>query len=333
MAIQVGQPVPWPGAAGVAGPISSSPAVDFGSPDSGRRWLKRTATATKPRIVSHDARRRTVRPPPAGRALVMATRPMTTTTPTGMASSHGERASRAQRRSARRNGSPAAATTTSRAGRGPQHHGERPRPSPVAAREGKAALSRPDHPVHCPDPTQRRFAGASASPRRPRPGSTVPRLVELFANLNDATPDPAGWARAREAEGWDGVACADHYFSVGRSVRAFPHVWASLGAMAAATSRVRLQPAFGNNLLRSPVELAQAVLMVHAQSGGRAEARRRRRMVEGRGRRPSACPSPRAPCGPGCCARPSSSCATWCRPGCAGSRASTTGSTSPSSAR
>ena len=68
------------------------------------------------------------------------------------------------------------------------------------------------------------------------------------------------------------MACADHYFSVGRSVRAFPHVWASLGAMAAATSRVRLQPAFANNLLRSPVELAQAVLMVHAQSGGRAEA-------------------------------------------------------------
>ena len=96
--------------------------------------------------------------------------------------------------------------------------------------------------------------------------------MELFANLNDATPDPAGWARAREAEGWHGVACADHFFSVGRSVRAFPHVWASLGAMAAATSRVRLQPAFGNNLLRSPVELAQAVLMVHAQSGGRAEA-------------------------------------------------------------
>jgi alkanesulfonate monooxygenase SsuD/methylene tetrahydromethanopterin reductase-like flavin-dependent oxidoreductase (luciferase family) len=96
--------------------------------------------------------------------------------------------------------------------------------------------------------------------------------VELFANLNDATPDPAAWARDREAEGWDGVACADHYFSVGRSVRAFPHVWTSLGAMAAATSRVRLQPAFGNNLLRSPVEFAQAVLMVHAQSGGRAEA-------------------------------------------------------------
>jgi alkanesulfonate monooxygenase SsuD/methylene tetrahydromethanopterin reductase-like flavin-dependent oxidoreductase (luciferase family) len=96
--------------------------------------------------------------------------------------------------------------------------------------------------------------------------------VELFANLNDASPDPAGWARAREVEGWDGVACADHYFSVGRATRAFPHVWVSLGAMAAVTSRVRLQPAFGNNLLRSPVELAQAVLMVQAQSGGRAEA-------------------------------------------------------------
>ena len=103
-------------------------------------------------------------------------------------------------------------------------------------------------------------------------GRYVPPPVELFANLTDAIADPAGWARQREAEGWHGLGCADHYFSAGRSLRAFPHVWVSLGAMAAATSRVRLQSGFGNNLLRSPVEFAQASLMLHAQSAGRAEA-------------------------------------------------------------
>jgi hypothetical protein len=96
--------------------------------------------------------------------------------------------------------------------------------------------------------------------------------VELFANLSQPCTDPAAWAREREREGWDGVACADHYFSVGRAARGFPHVWTSLGAMAAVTARVRLQPAFGNNLLRSPVEFAQAMLMLQSMSGGRAEA-------------------------------------------------------------
>jgi alkanesulfonate monooxygenase SsuD/methylene tetrahydromethanopterin reductase-like flavin-dependent oxidoreductase (luciferase family) len=96
--------------------------------------------------------------------------------------------------------------------------------------------------------------------------------VELFANLSQPCNDPAAWALERESEGWDGVACADHYFSVGRAARGFPHVWTSLGGMAAATSRVRLQPAFGNNLLRSPVEFAQAMLMLQSMSGGRAEA-------------------------------------------------------------
>ena len=96
--------------------------------------------------------------------------------------------------------------------------------------------------------------------------------MELFANLTDAVRDPAAWSREREDEGWHGLGCADHYLSVGRSVRGFPHLWASLGAMAAVTTRVQLQSAFGNNLVRSPVEFAQAALMVHAQSGGRMEA-------------------------------------------------------------
>ena len=76
----------------------------------------------------------------------------------------------------------------------------------------------------------------------------------------------------REDEGWHGLGCSDHYFSIGRMVRPFPHLWASLGAMGAVTHRVQLQSAFANNLLRSPVEFAQAALMVHSQSGGRVEA-------------------------------------------------------------
>jgi hypothetical protein len=36
--------------------------------------------------------------------------------------------------------------------------------------------------------------------------------VEWFANLTSVVDDPAGWARDREAEGYDGVACSDHFW-------------------------------------------------------------------------------------------------------------------------
>jgi alkanesulfonate monooxygenase SsuD/methylene tetrahydromethanopterin reductase-like flavin-dependent oxidoreductase (luciferase family) len=97
-------------------------------------------------------------------------------------------------------------------------------------------------------------------------------VVQWFANLSDPTPDPMGWAREREAEGYDGLGCSDHYWMPGRSQRPFPHLLVTLSAMACATERVTLTPSFANNLFRSPVEFAQASLMLQAVSHGRFEA-------------------------------------------------------------
>lgn len=77
------------------------------------------------------------------------------------------------------------------------------------------------------------------------------------------------WARAREAEGWDGVSTVDHVVSNGR---ASPHMFVMLARVAAATTRVRFAAAYGNNLARSPVEFAQAALSLQEMSGGRHEA-------------------------------------------------------------
>jgi alkanesulfonate monooxygenase SsuD/methylene tetrahydromethanopterin reductase-like flavin-dependent oxidoreductase (luciferase family) len=93
--------------------------------------------------------------------------------------------------------------------------------------------------------------------------------LEFVPNYVDIGTEPAAWAQAREAEGWHGVAVADHLWDRGR---AYPHIWVSLGAMAAATSRVMLTSSFANNLLRSPVEFAQASLTMQQVSGGRFEA-------------------------------------------------------------
>ena len=77
---------------------------------------------------------------------------------------------------------------------------------------------------------------------------------------------PSSWARRREREGWHGVAVADHILS---GQRGNWHPFAALGAMAVSTTRVTLTTAYGNNLMRSPVEFAQASLSLHALSSGR----------------------------------------------------------------
>jgi alkanesulfonate monooxygenase SsuD/methylene tetrahydromethanopterin reductase-like flavin-dependent oxidoreductase (luciferase family) len=97
--------------------------------------------------------------------------------------------------------------------------------------------------------------------------------MEYFANLSEPVADPQAWARTREAEGWDGLGCSEHYWMHGTgSHRPFPHLWVTLSAMACATTKVTLTPAFANNLLRSPVEFAQASLMMQSLSGSRFEA-------------------------------------------------------------
>lgn len=93
--------------------------------------------------------------------------------------------------------------------------------------------------------------------------------MEFVANFMTTEVDPAVWARRRETEGWQVVGCADHIFS---SARTYPHVWVTLAVMAAATERVGIATSFANNLLRSPVEFAQAALQLQAVSGGRFEA-------------------------------------------------------------
>ena len=93
--------------------------------------------------------------------------------------------------------------------------------------------------------------------------------MEFVANCMTADVPAAQWAQRREAEGWAVLGCADHFFS---PRRAYPHLWVTLATFAAVTERVLLTPSFANNLLRSPVEFAQAALQMQAVSGGRFEA-------------------------------------------------------------
>ncbi|MGH1505420.1 MAG: LLM class flavin-dependent oxidoreductase [Acidimicrobiales bacterium] len=92
--------------------------------------------------------------------------------------------------------------------------------------------------------------------------------MEYVTNLMDMSIDPVDWARRREAQGWDFVSVADHFFGTSRTC---PHLWTTVGAIAAATSTVGITTAFVNNLFRSPVEVAQAALSAQHISGGRFE--------------------------------------------------------------
>ncbi|MCR9277184.1 MAG: LLM class flavin-dependent oxidoreductase [Pseudomonadaceae bacterium] len=94
--------------------------------------------------------------------------------------------------------------------------------------------------------------------------------MEFYANL----PMPLNfdlhtWAQQREAAGWDGICASDHLWV---NDSPYPHVFTILGAMAQATSRIRLTSSFANNLFRSPVEFAQAALTVAHLSGNRFDA-------------------------------------------------------------
>jgi alkanesulfonate monooxygenase SsuD/methylene tetrahydromethanopterin reductase-like flavin-dependent oxidoreductase (luciferase family)/ketosteroid isomerase-like protein len=93
--------------------------------------------------------------------------------------------------------------------------------------------------------------------------------VDVCPNLVDAGVDPVAWARAREAEGWPVLSASDHLWDPGR---AYPHWAVTLAQLAMATERPRIASSFANNLLRSPVEFAQAALALQRASGGRFEA-------------------------------------------------------------
>jgi alkanesulfonate monooxygenase SsuD/methylene tetrahydromethanopterin reductase-like flavin-dependent oxidoreductase (luciferase family) len=93
--------------------------------------------------------------------------------------------------------------------------------------------------------------------------------VECAPNLVDASADPVVWARQREAEGWPVLAVADHLWD---GTRPYPHWAVTLTQVATATSRPLIASSFANNLLRTPVEFAQAALALQRASAGRFEA-------------------------------------------------------------
>ena len=92
--------------------------------------------------------------------------------------------------------------------------------------------------------------------------------MRFTVNLLGVEDDPAVWARERDQEGWHALSVADHVFT---SRHAYPHAWVSATAMAMATTDVTISTAFVNNLLRTPVEVAQAALQLQRVSGGRFE--------------------------------------------------------------
>src|SRR5262245_34784033 len=92
--------------------------------------------------------------------------------------------------------------------------------------------------------------------------------IEFVANYTSTTVDPRVFAADAERAGFAGVGCSDHLF---RS-STYPHLWVTVSAMAAATSEIFVTTSFANNLLRSPVEFAQASLTMQWLSGGRFEA-------------------------------------------------------------
>jgi alkanesulfonate monooxygenase SsuD/methylene tetrahydromethanopterin reductase-like flavin-dependent oxidoreductase (luciferase family) len=94
-------------------------------------------------------------------------------------------------------------------------------------------------------------------------------VVECCPNLVDAAVDPVAWARQREAEGWPVISASDHLWD---ATRPYPHWAVTLTQLAMATSTCRVASSFANNLLRSPVEFAQAALALQRASGGRFEA-------------------------------------------------------------
>ena len=94
-------------------------------------------------------------------------------------------------------------------------------------------------------------------------------MTQFFANLLGSSVEPVAWARQREAEGWDGIGVTDHLWA---GTTPFSHWAVTLGQLAEVTERVTLLSCFANNLLRSPVEFAQAALALQRASGGRFEA-------------------------------------------------------------
>lgn len=93
--------------------------------------------------------------------------------------------------------------------------------------------------------------------------------TRFVATLMSSGEAPSRWAQAREREGWHGLAVPDHVFIETQPVA---HLWVTATELALATESATIATSFANNLLRSPVEFAQASLALQRASGGRFEA-------------------------------------------------------------
>jgi alkanesulfonate monooxygenase SsuD/methylene tetrahydromethanopterin reductase-like flavin-dependent oxidoreductase (luciferase family) len=93
--------------------------------------------------------------------------------------------------------------------------------------------------------------------------------LELSVNYTLADEDPREWARRREDQGWDCLAITDHLVTDYRPP--FPHLWVSAGAIAAVTTRARIETTFVNGVFRHPVDTAQAARQLQQVSDGRFE--------------------------------------------------------------
>jgi alkanesulfonate monooxygenase SsuD/methylene tetrahydromethanopterin reductase-like flavin-dependent oxidoreductase (luciferase family) len=100
-------------------------------------------------------------------------------------------------------------------------------------------------------------------------GAVGGERVRFFCGLSDCRMNPVDWAAARRSEGWHGVLVADHLFD---AWGARPHVWSVLGMLAAGAPDLLLGTGYANNLVRHPVEFAQASLTMQRISGGRFDA-------------------------------------------------------------
>ncbi len=94
-------------------------------------------------------------------------------------------------------------------------------------------------------------------------------FVEYVAMMNPGFGEPTAWARHRQDEGYTVVGVGDHIAPFGHP---YPHLWVTLTSLAAACPQLRVFSTFANNLLRSPVEFAEASLSLAAASGGRFDA-------------------------------------------------------------
>ncbi len=92
--------------------------------------------------------------------------------------------------------------------------------------------------------------------------------MKLYANYPvKSTQDIGEWAKQMEELGYDGICASDHFWiDVG-----FPHVFVAATQMLLSTNHVKVTTSFANNLLRSPMEFAQASLSLAKLSNGRFE--------------------------------------------------------------